>query len=136
MIDMILSFLGFMSGLIVPDRNYFKQSEFACKCGCKVNGINPKIIEMLNTARYIAGVPFVISSGYRCPKHNFDVGGVPNSSHTNGSAVDIVCSKDSDRFRIILGLLVSGFTRIGISADFIHADIDTKKTKKVIWVYK
>lgn len=136
MIDMILSFLGFMSGLITPDKSYFKTSEFSCKCGCKENGVSPDFIEKLNTARYIAGIPFVISSGYRCPKHNFDVGGVPDSSHTNGSAVDIVCNKDSDRFKIIIGLLVAGFQRIGVSAEFIHADIDAKKGKKVIWIYR
>jgi uncharacterized protein YcbK (DUF882 family) len=34
--------------------------------------------------------PFVITSGYRCPKHNIskEVGGVPNSAHPTGHAID------------------------------------------------
>ena len=32
--------------------------------------------------------PFVISSGYRCPKLNRAVGGAKNSQHTKGQAVD------------------------------------------------
>lgn len=136
MIEMIINFLGFISNLVVPEKSFFQNSEFTCKCGCGVNGVSPELVKKLNIARHIAGVPFVIRSGYRCTKHNANVGGVPNSSHTNGSAVDIVCNTDYDRFRIILGLLVAGFQRLGISADFVHADIDAGKGQKVIWVYK
>lgn len=31
----------------------------------------------------------MIHAGYRCPTHNLDVGGVPNSEHTRGLAADI-----------------------------------------------
>lgn len=125
----------FNSYLFSTNKNYFKPGEFACKCGCGVNGIQEKLIKKLNIARNIAGIPFEITSGYRCIKHNKKVGGVANSSHIDGSAVDIYCDNDSDRFKIILGLLIAGFTRIGIGKDFIHCDIDAKKSPDVIWKY-
>lgn len=123
------------SYLFETNKNYFKPEEFACKCGCGVNNIQEELIKKLNVARNIAGVPFKITSGYRCPEHNKKVGGVANSSHIDGSAVDIYCDNDSDRFKIILGLLIAGFTRIGIGKDFIHCDIDAKKSPDVIWKY-
>ncbi|HWX91142.1 MAG TPA: D-Ala-D-Ala carboxypeptidase family metallohydrolase [Terriglobales bacterium] len=33
--------------------------------------------------------PAVVNAGYRCPRHNQDVGGVPSSEHTRGLAADI-----------------------------------------------
>ena len=49
--------------------NHFKKSEFTCKCGCKQNLINVEMLEMLDKARAMAKIPFVVTSGYRCPKH-------------------------------------------------------------------
>lgn len=45
---------------------------------------------------YIPGM--TITSGYRSVQHNKDVGGVNNSYHTKGQALDIRPSKDSDKF--------------------------------------
>lgn len=38
-----------------------------------------------------AYIPIVINSGYRSRPHNFAVGGVPDSNHTRGTAVDVAC---------------------------------------------
>lgn len=38
------------------------------------------------------GKPIVINSGYRCPKLNEAVGGVPNSQHKLGQAADLRCN--------------------------------------------
>jgi zinc D-Ala-D-Ala carboxypeptidase len=46
------------------------------------------VVEALRVA---VGVPLVISSGYRNAKTNALVGGVPDSAHTHGLAVDLVC---------------------------------------------
>ena len=56
---------------------------------------------ILEPARRKLGKPIVISSGYRCPKLNAAVGGVPNSYHTRGMAVDIVCSVASEYDELI-----------------------------------
>jgi len=44
---------------------------------------------ILEPLREFAGQPIIIGSGYRCPDLNKSVGGVPNSQHQTGEAVDI-----------------------------------------------
>ncbi len=45
--------------------------------------------EVLEPLREHAGVPVVISSGYRCRRLNKAVGGAANSQHCTGEAADI-----------------------------------------------
>lgn len=118
----------------VIEFNYFDYSEFECSC-CKMNLTDENFILYLDKARELAGIPFVITSGYRCPKHNDDIGGVYNSSHTLGLAADIACDNSRDRFKIIDALIAVGFRRIGISNEFLHVDADESKTQDVIWKY-
>jgi uncharacterized protein YcbK (DUF882 family) len=90
---------------------------------------------MLDLARELAEVPFKITSGYRCEKHNQEVGGVKNSSHLKGYAVDIYVSNNLARLQILKGLIIAGLRRIGIGKDFIHVDVDPEKTNNV-WLYE
>jgi len=90
---------------------------------------------MIDYARGVAGVPFKITSGYRCQQHNAMVGGVSSSSHTRGWAADIACDTSRERFAIVNGLIEAGFTRIGIADTFIHVDCDPAKPEEVMWVY-
>lgn len=113
---------------------YFKLDEFKCKCCGKVI-ISDNLLLLLDRARDIAGIPFIITSGYRCKKHNAEIGGVPNSAHVKGLACDIKAITSKERYRIVKALLQVGFNRIGIASNFIHADIDTTKPKNVIWLY-
>lgn len=106
---------------------YFSDSEIV--------GLDTKLVEMLDKAREIAGVPFKINSGYRTPKQNKKVGGVKNSSHLTSLAVDIACTTDSARHKIFNALQKVGFNRIGIAKTFIHCDIDKSKSPNVIWLY-
>jgi len=75
----------------------------------------------------MANIPFNINSAFRCWKHNNAVGGVPDSSHVTGYAVDIRCTTDSTRYTIISALLACGYNRIGVHSKFIHADNDPTK---------
>ncbi len=111
---------------------YFTKDEFQCHC-CGGNNIKNELIEKLETAREIAGIPFYITSGYRCEKHNKAVGGVPNSAHTRGYAADIRTTSSRERLVIMKALLDAGFNRIGCYENFIHADIDPEKTPRVMW---
>ena len=114
---------------------YFKMSEFACKCGCGESNMNSTLLKMLDMARGMANVPFVITSGYRCEKHNKAIGGSETSSHTKGLAVDIRTSTSSERHAILRYVIMAGATRIGIAKDFIHVDIDSSKPDELIWLY-
>jgi len=111
---------------------YFKPSEFNCNC-CGKSAISEKLVKMLDNARDIAGVTFRLNSAYRCDVHNKRVGGVKDSSHVLGLAVDIHCNANNTRLAILRGLIKAGFTRIGIYRTFIHADIDTSKPNN-IWL--
>ena len=79
----------------------------------------------------LAGIPFPLSSAYRCPKHNKAVGGVPTSSHTRGYAVDIRCVDSHSRFVMLQALLEAGFRRIELAPTWIHVDNDPDKPRDV-----
>ena len=81
-------------------------------------------LHKLDEARAIAGVPFKITSGYRTPQHNLDVGGRIGS-----------CNNSADRQKIINALISVGFTRLGIGKTFIHVDNDKDKPS-AIWLYQ
>ena len=115
---------------------HFKHSEFdspdAPGSGAKMQN---RFLEKLDLARDIAGILFIITSGYRTEEHNKLVGGVNSSSHTKGLAADISCRDSVSRFIIVNALFKAGFTRIGIADNFIHVDCDETKTQEVIWTY-
>jgi len=114
---------------------YFSEKEFSCCCGNSFEKMDDNLLKMLDTARAVAGVPFKVTSSYRCAKKNESVGGVKNSAHTRGTAVDIACSTSSDRFIILDALLTAGFERIGIAKTFIHADVDQELPQGLTWLY-
>lgn len=117
---------------------YFALSEFACNCGaCDGGGehMRDEALRMFDSARAEAGTAFVVNSGYRCPAHNAEVGGVEGSAHTNGWAADIEAEDSRTRFRVVRGLINAGFNRIGIGQTFVHGDADPAKPAEVAWLY-
>lgn len=115
---------------------HFVKSEFACKCGCGYNNVSFELVKKLDFARTIAGVPFAIVSGCRCEAHNKKVGGVDNSAHLFGLAVDIKAEDSVFRFRILSSLLGVGLLRLGVYSSFLHADIDASKPQNLVWLSK
>lgn len=82
------------SGTFWDGIRYFKRSEFACKCGGKYcNGYpvepNEVLVRLADRARAEFGSPATISSAVRCSQHNANVGGVSDSKHKLGLAMDI-----------------------------------------------
>ena len=70
----------------------FHLKEFECHCNyadCTEVPVNEDHIARLQTLRNTLGKSIKITSGYRCPKHNKDVGGVAKSQHVLGNATDI-----------------------------------------------
>ena len=104
---------------------YFKEIE---------NNMNKNFLFVLDEARELAGIPFVINSAYRSPEHPLSIKN-PSSSHIKGLAVDIKATDSITRFKIVKALIEVGFTRMGISDTFIHVDLDLDKTQNVIWTY-
>ena len=99
----------------------------------EIKGLAPELVSKLDTARTVAGVPFVITSGARTPEENERAMGVESSSHVTGKAVDLACSDSPTRFAMLRGLYAAGFRRIGIYSRHIHADVDESKPQDVAW---
>ena len=104
---------------------YFKEIE---------TNMSKEFLFVLDEARELAGIPFIINSAYRSPEHPLSIKN-PGSSHIKGLAVDIKATDSKTRFKIVKALIQVGFTRIGIADTFIHVDLDLDKTKNVIWTY-
>ena len=104
---------------------YFKEIE---------TNMSKEFLFVLDEAREIAGIPFIINSAYRSPEHPLSIKN-PSSSHIKGLAVDIKATDSNTRFKIVKALITVGFTRIGIADTFIHVDLDLDKTQNVIWTY-
>ena len=72
---------------------FFDKKEMRCKCGGKYcagypHEIQPLLMQILDRARRWSGHPIVIVSGLRCETWNELQGGVENSQHKFGEAVD------------------------------------------------
>lgn len=105
---------------------YFKESE--------IKGLSPALVEMLDKARGLAGIPFVITSGLRTEERNETVGGVKDSAHLKGLAVDLLVKDSVAGGKILLGLVGAGFKRFGFYEDgHIHVDIDDTKPSPCYW---
>lgn len=82
------------TGTFWDEIRYFRRAEFRCQCGGKYcNGFPAEPVEetvrMADEIRRLAGVPLNVNSGVRCTQHNADVGGVWNSLHLTGQAIDL-----------------------------------------------
>lgn len=114
--------------------NKINDKDLACKC-CGVVKINEVFKANLEAAQTFAKIPFKFSSGYRCEDHNKKEGGSPTSSHLKGLAADIKVENSRQRYRILFGLIMAGFTRVGIGRGFVHVDQDQDKDQEVGWTY-
>ena len=114
--------------IIIPvtKYKYFKPNE--------VVGLKPELVSLLDKARGLAGIPFVITSGYRNVNKNDEVGGVEDSSHTKGEAVDLRARNSNEHFIITKALFQVGFIRISRKYPFhIHTDISQDKPQNVLF---
>lgn len=82
------------TGTFWDDIEFFTREEFRCKCGGKYcNGFPAEMSEdtvrCADEIRRRAGVPLLVNSGLRCERWNAIQGGVKNSNHRTGHAVDL-----------------------------------------------
>jgi uncharacterized protein YcbK (DUF882 family) len=119
----------------------FNSKEFECSCQkCEVQYIEEELIEKLQKLRDLYGKPIAVTSGYRCPHHNEQVGGAKNSSHVNGMAADIQPKIITlDELDNLYDICYTIFDNIGDGRNkrFIHVDTrPPKSTGKRVWFYK
>jgi len=100
----------------------FHLKEVQCKCSrCRSVRISRKAISKLQELRDAIGKPIYVTSGYRCPPHNEEVGGVSNSRHKVGDAFDIVVSGMTPR-QVAEEAERIGFDGVGTYSSFTHVD--------------
>lgn len=92
---------------------HFTLREFECRC-CGCVKLDARLLAMLEELRAAWGRPLLLTSGYRCPRHNAAVGGAPRSLHMAGRAADVrvpfaeqddfqKCARTVDFTEIIVG---------------------------------
>ena len=109
---------------------YFKKSEFACKCGGKYckgypAEMNEKIVKMADKVRKHFGAAVTVSSGLRCAKHNTNIGGVINSRHKLGKAIDF-CVEGKKSSEVLAYVKKQSDIRYtyAITDRFVHMDVE------------
>lgn len=100
----------------------------------EVIGLDHEFVAKLDLARKIAGIPFVITSGFRTHQANQSlIGAVPDSAHTKGLAVDLRVRTSEEAGIICDALASAGIYRRGIYVNtdsqpvHVHCDVDPEK---------
>jgi uncharacterized protein YcbK (DUF882 family) len=133
--------IKFKKGDKLQITNHFNSSEFECPCKkCTEQFIDSELVNKLEDLRNQYGSGIKITSGYRCPAHNVEVGGVPNSAHSSGIATDIQPSvMNVDELDKLYDLAYKLFSNIGDGRrlKFVHVDTRPAKAdgKKRTWTY-
>lgn len=121
---------------IKDNYRYFKLAEFdSPDAPGSGKNMQPAFVDKIDNLRRLYGKPIKINSGFRTFPHNRIVGGVLDSAHLNGSAVDIPAHTSGDRFKLVRIAFNLGIKRIGIGQTFIHMDDDTTKPQELLWLY-
>ena len=113
------------SGDFWDDIKYFKKSEFRCKCGCGADKMEEKLIRVADRVRGHFGKPVTVSSGRRCSKHNANVGGVSNSRHLSGKAMDF-CVSGKSSAQVLEYVQKQSDIRYAYAIDgsYVHMDVN------------
>ena len=93
----------------------------------------PQFLERLDELRHRCGFPFIITSGYRSPKHSIERRKSKPGTHAQGIAADIKVSGGDQRYTIQKHAYQMGFNGIGVHKTFIH--VDDRDSTPVSWPY-
>ena len=116
---------------------HFKDEEFQCHC-CGKGKPHPDLVEQLEKLRTLCGgFPMHINSGYRCPAHNKDIGGVKNSQHCGDMNGEPGVTRAADVVVRSLGVAAVEFhakdlfSGVGKYKTFTHVDV--REGRKATW---
>jgi hypothetical protein len=100
----------------------FSPRELACKGTGKLV-IHPETLDKLQALRRALGRPVIVTSGYRSPEHNRNIGGARTSWHMDGVAFDVMMTNHDPR-AFEMAARAAGFASIGRypESNFIHID--------------
>ncbi len=99
------------------------------------NNVKRGLVVKLQMLRHLYKSSIHINSGVRSVEHNNKVGGIANSEHLTGEAVDIKCDNSIMRHELLSLALIVGFTRVGIGKSYLHLGVSATRIKNVYWLY-
>lgn len=109
---------------------YFGRAEFQCNCNGKYcDGFptepHPLLVKVADRVREHFGAAALISSGVRCEQHNANVGGVSNSRHLYGKAMDF-CIVGRSASEVLSFVQAQPEIRYAYDIDgtYIHMDVE------------
>ena len=111
---------------------FFTRDEFACKCKqygkayCNGYPVEPsqKLVNLAEKVRTHFNAPITVSSGIRCKQHNTNQGGVANSRHTLGTAMDFAVTGRSAAQVLAYVKTLSGVAYCyDIDDSYVHMDV-------------
>lgn len=109
---------------------WWDREEFRCKCGgkyCRGFPAEPqrKLVELADDVRAHFGSPGIASSGLRCEQHNTLCGGVKNSRHLTGKALDF-CIRGVSAAKTLRYVKALSGVRYAYAIDdnYVHMDIE------------
>ena len=111
---------------------HFSAAETSCHCGCGYNPVSDTLLDFLEclrneiSYRYRNGqeIALNVNCVCRCPSHNAEVGGVPNSQHVDGTAADIDVTSLPISVDTLADMCVEfGADGVGRYPNFVHADV-------------
>ena len=117
------------SGSWWDDIKHFRRDEFKCKCGGRYcNGypaeMQEAVVKIADAARAHFGKPAHVISGLRCQKWNAHEGGVANSQHMYGEAIDLrIDGVDSETLRQFVASQPGHRYSYRINSTNVHFDI-------------
>ena len=85
----------------------------------------------------LGNYPILVTSGFRSKKVNKGVGGVSNSDHLEGLAVDIIVKNNKsikDTAKQIIETQLE-FDQIIIYRNFIHLGFNKRMRRQIVWYY-
>ena len=104
---------------------YYDYTDTVCHCGCGFNRPDDLLLEKLDQLCDRVGQKLELTNVCRCPEHNAEVGGVPDSQHTQGTAADVVVPDDMTVDELADLALEIGFDGVGryYEDEFVHVDV-------------
>lgn len=114
----------------IKDFKNFTFNELKCRCGGKYCngmpvGFSYELLRQLQQIRNYFGKAVIITSAVRCTKHNKNVGGVANSKHTKGTAVDFYVKGVSySKLNSYVNTLPYKSYKYNVSGSVMHYDIN------------
>jgi len=117
---------------------HFTDHELRCRCGCGEVLMADGFMRRLESIRVAYAKPMRLTSAYRCPAHDKEIGGA--GVHPTGRAVDVLVS-GGDARRLLEIAVTHGITGVGVSqrgphgSRFLHLDDTHGPTRPWVWSY-